>query len=123
MFTKKFLTYLGVLTAILSLVGGIWAFDSHYATDERVTEVKVEAKEKVEKLEIQIAGALQNQQQKSDVKFYQFMYDKLTQEKNAIRRELRKNPNDADLQRDYQEIIEDMKRTKQQMNEALRKIN
>lgn len=123
MFTRKFLTTIGVITAILSLIGGIWAFDSHYATDERVTELKVETRENVEKVEIQFAGALLNQQQKSDVKFYQFMYDKLTQEKNEIRRQMRRYPEDIDLKRDYQEVMDERKRIKQQMDDALRKIN
>jgi len=58
MFTKKFITYIGVITAILSLIGGIWAFDSHYATNDKVVEVEIRAKENVDDLEIQIAGAL-----------------------------------------------------------------
>ncbi len=122
MFTKKFLTTLGVITAILSLIGGIWAFDSHYATNEKVDVVKIESKEDVKELEIQIAGALQNQQQKSDVQFLQFMYNNLTQELNELRRQLRRFPEDPDLKRDYHELYEERKNVKQQLDNAIRKI-
>lgn len=123
MFTKKFLTYLGVITAILSLIGGIWAFDSHYATNEKVAEVEIRAKENVQDLEIQIAGALQNQQMKSNVQFYQMTYDALTRKLNELRREMKRYPEDQDLQRDYQELLQERKRIKDKLDESLRKIN
>ena len=122
MFTKKFMTYIGVITAILSLIGGIWAFESHYATSAEVAEVEIRAKENVEELEIQIAGALQNQQMKSNVQFYQMTYDSLTRKLNELRRQMRKYPNDQDLKQDYQELYEERKRIKNKLDESLRKI-
>ena len=112
MFTKKLLAALGVIVTILSLIGGIWAFDVHYATDE-----------KVDNLEIQIAGALQNVQIKSDYKFYQFMYDKLTQDMYRIRRLIRANPSDQNLKMDYQEVVKQRTEMKGKMDELMRKIN
>jgi len=122
MFTKKLMTYIGVITAILSLIGGIWAFESHYATTEEVEKVEVRAKENVEELEIQIAGALQNQQMKSNVQFYQLTYDSLTRKLNELRRQMRKYPEDQDLRQDYQELYEERKRIKNKLDESLRKI-
>lgn len=116
------MTYIGVITAILSLIGGIWAFESHYATTEEVEKVEVRAKENVEELEIQIAGALQNQQMKSNVQFYQLTYDSLTRKLNELRRQMRKYPEDQDLRQDYQELYEERKRIKNKLDESLRKI-
>ena len=122
MFTKKLMTYIGVITAILSLIGGIWAFESHYATSAEVAEVKIEAKEDVKDLEIQIAGALQNQQMKSNVQFYQMTYDSLTRKLNELRRQMIKYPEDQDLKQDYQELYEERRRIKNKLDESLRKI-
>lgn len=116
------MTYIGVITAILSLIGGIWAFESHYATSAEVAEVKIEAKEDVKDLEIQIAGALQNQQMKSNVQFYQMTYDSLTRKLNELRRQMRKYPEDQDLKQDYQELYEERRRIKNKLDESLRKI-
>ena len=116
MFTKKFMTTIGVITAILSLIGGIWAFESHYATNEHVDK-------EIERVEIQVAGALQNSQIKSDFRFYQFQYDKLTQEMTTIRRQLRANPDDTFLKQDYDEVVQQRKEIKRKMDELMRKIN
>ena len=112
MFTKKLMTTIGVIVAILSLVGGIWAFESHYATKDNVND-----------LEIHIAGALHNQQIKSDVQFYQVTQENLTRRLNDLRREMRRYPNDQDLKQDYTEILEERKRVKDKLEESIRKIN
>jgi len=108
---KKLLTGLGVVVTILSIIGGIWAFDAHYATDKKVDD-----------LEIQIAGALQNQQMKSDYQFYQFMYDKLTQDIYNLKRQIRNAPWDGDLKQDYKEVIQERKEIKRKMDKAIKNI-
>jgi hypothetical protein len=129
MFTKKLMTYIGVITAILSLIGGIWAFDAHYAKDEEVTEVKVrvaeveiKAKENVEDLEIQIAGALQNQQMKSSVTFWQFQIEILENELKELRRQMRRYPEDQALREDYRDTLERKRGVQKKMEEAMQRI-
>ena len=115
MFTKKFFAILGAITAILSLMGGIWAFDNHYATNVKVDK-------EINRVEVQVAGALQNQQIKNDYKFYQFQYDKLTQDLYGLKRQMRNNPNDQGLQADYNEIVQERQAIKRKMEDLLRKI-
>ncbi|GAG86891.1 unnamed protein product, partial [marine sediment metagenome] len=50
---KKFTAIIGAILAILSLLGGLWAFERHYATNEKVDG-------EIERVEIQVAGAIQN---------------------------------------------------------------
>ena len=116
MFTKKILTMIGSLTAILSLIGGIWAFENHYATNKRVDN-------EIAQVEVQVAGALQNSQIKNDYKFYQFMYDKLTQDMYNLKRQLRQNPNDEALRQDYEDVLQQRKEIKIKMEELMKSIN
>ena len=52
MFTKKLTTTLSVITAVLAIIAGIWALEGHY-------ETKAAASEKIENVEIQVAGAFE----------------------------------------------------------------
>ena len=122
MFTKKLMTYIGVITAILSLIGGIWAFDAHYATSEEVAEVKIEAKEDVKDLEIEIAGAFQNQQQKSNVSFWQFQLEILENDLKELRRQMRRYPEDDSLKEDYRHTLERKRQVQKKMDEAMQRI-
>lgn len=110
------MTTLGVIAAVLSLIGGLWAFESHYATNERVNG-------EIERVEIEVAGAIQSIQIKNDYKFYVFMYDKFTSDITSLRRRMRVNPSDRDLQREYDEVVKERKEVKKKMDELLRKIN
>ena len=116
MFTKKFMTILGVILAILSLVGGIWAIEDHYATNKTVNN-------KIEHVEIQVAGAIQNIQMKTDYQFYQFMYDKLTQDMFVLRKQMRDNPSDQVLRQDYKDVCDQRKDIKSKLDQLMKKIN
>ena len=123
------MTYIGVITAILSLIGGIWAFDSHYAKDEEVAEVKVrvaevkdEAKENVKDLEIQIAGALQNQQSKGEVRFWNLQLQIIENELKEIRRQMRRYPEDEGLREDYRDALERKRQVQKKMEDAMQRI-
>ena len=116
------MTYIGVITAILSLIGGIWAFDAHYASSEEVAEVEVEAKEDVKDLEIQIAGALQNQQMKSSVTFWQFQIEILENELKELRRQMRRYPEDQALREDYRDTLERKREVQKKMEKAMQRI-
>lgn len=121
-FTKKVIVTLGAVATVLTIVGGIWAFEAHYATNHRVDGVVKVAAKDVEDLEIQVASALQNQQLKSDIKFYQFMDDKLREDQYMIRKELEKNPTDPMLQRDYDEIQERREKLQREIDSSMQKI-
>jgi hypothetical protein len=110
------MTTLGVIVAVLSLLGGLWAFEGHYATNKRVNG-------EIERVEIEVAGAIQSIQIKNDYKFYVFMYDKLTSDITSLRRRMRGNPSDIELKREYDEVVRERKEVKKKMDELLRKIN
>jgi hypothetical protein len=124
---KNLKTILAIIGSIIVLIGAVFAFSTTFATNERVDKVEVTTERnigvKIEQLEIKVAGALQNQQIKSDYKFYQFQYDKLVRDKMEVKRQLRRNPTDQGLRQDYQEIEEERKRIKQKMDELMNKIN
>ena len=116
MFTKKLITILGAIGVILSLFGGLWAFETHYATNEKLYG-------EIQRVEIQVAGAIQNIQIKTDYKFYQFMYDKLTADMFLLRKQIRDNPNDAVLKQDYQDVCDQRKEMKLKLEKLMQKIN
>lgn len=110
------MTSIGVLVALLTLISGIWFFNTTFATNLRVDKEMVN-------IEVQVAGALQNQQIKSDYKFYQFMYDKLFQDMVEIKRQLRRDPNNQLLRQDYIEKKEERDKVKQRMDGMIKEIN
>jgi hypothetical protein len=110
--SKNLKTILAVLVTLMTLIGGIWAFGNTFATNSRVDKDLIE-----------VAGAIQNQQIKSDYKFYQFMYDKLTQDMNEIKRQLRRTPDDQELRQDYQDIKEERNKIKEKMELMIKEIN
>ena len=116
MFTKKVMTIIGAILAVLSLVGGIWAIEEHYATNKTLDH-------KIEGVEFQVAGAIQNIQIKTDYKFYQFMYDKLTNDMFLLRKQMRDNPNDAMLKQDYKDVCDQRKEMKIKLEQLMRKID
>lgn len=121
-FTKKVIVSLGVVATLLTIVGGIWAFENHYATNQRVDKVEMKSTEDVKELEIQIAGALENQQRKSDVRYWQFMYDKITNDIFELKRQMRRYPEDKILQQDYADALERRKEIKKKLDDALQEI-
>lgn len=109
--TKKVITGLSVIATLLAIVGGIWAFENHYATSEDVKN-----------LEVQLASALQNQQLKTDYKFYQFLYDKLQLDTFLMKKQMERNPNDNDLRLDYEELLKQKNDIKNKMEKTLKEI-
>jgi hypothetical protein len=104
-----------IITAIFTILGGLWAFENHYATNKKVDT-------EIERVEIQVAGAIQNQQIQNNYKFYQFMYDKLTQDMFEIRRQLRRFPEDRELRQDYQDVKRERSDVKRKMDLLMEKI-
>lgn len=121
-FTKKIVVGLSVITTLLGIVAGIWAFEVHYATNKRVDGVvKVAAKE-VKDLDLQVASALQNQMIQTDIRFYQFMDDKLREDQYRVRKQIENNPTDAMLQRDYDDIQKRREKIQNKIDESMRKM-
>ena len=104
-----------IITAIFTILGGLWAFENHYATNKKVDT-------EIERVEIQVAGALQNQQIQNNYKFYQFMYDKLTQDMFEIKRQLRRFPEDQELRQDYQDVKRERSNLKGKMDSLMEKV-
>ena len=121
-FTKKVIAGLSALAALFAIVGGIWAFEIHYATDKRVDSVVAYHENDMDELRLEIAGAIKQQQLKGDIQFYSMMIEKLTIERDAIRRQLRQYPNDPYLKEDYKNVNEEIKRFKQLLDQAIRKM-
>ena len=107
---------IGAILAVLSLIGGIWAVEEHYATNKGVDD-------KIEHVEFQVAGAIQNIQIKTDYKFYQFMYDKLTNDMFLLRKQMRDNPNDNMIKQDYKDVCDQRKDIKIKLEQLMRKID
>ena len=115
-------TILGIITAILVIIGAVWGFGFTFATNERVDKVEISSGKKVVDLEIQIAGALQNQQSKSDVRYWQFMYDKLTNDMYEMKRQMRRYPEDEVLKQDYRDLLDRRKGVKTKLENAMQRI-
>jgi hypothetical protein len=121
-FTKKVIAIISSITAVFTLVAGIWAFEAHYATNDRVDEVFISAKENVKDLEIQIAGALERQQLKSDVRYWQFEYDKILNDIYELKRQMRRYPEDEVLKQDLMDLLGRKKTVKEKLEKSLEKI-
>jgi len=126
MFTKKVITIISAITTVLGLVAAIWVFDGHYETKaavaEKITLTKEFTNHKIEEVEIVVAGAIQNQEIKSDYKFMQFMYDKLTSEMYNLKRQMRRYPEDQDLRDDYNNVVRQRNEIKQKLDELMKEI-
>lgn len=121
-FTKKVILILGAVATVLTIMGGIWGFEAHYATNKRVDKVVLSAEKDVEELEVQLAGALQNQQHKSDAKYWQFMVERLTKDLYEMKRQMRRYPEDEVLREDYRALLERLKEAQKRWDESLQKI-
>lgn len=121
-FTKKVVWGLSVIVALFSIVGGIWAFEAHYATNTRVDKVEIVHADDINGLEIRLAGALENTQHKLDVRYFQFMYDKLSNDLMELRRQMRRYPEDEILKQDYNDLLNRRSDVKKQLDEAIKKI-
>ncbi len=79
-YKKAIVTASSIILAIFALLGGLWKFNAHYATNNKVNF-------EIERVEFEVAGAIQNQSIKSSYQFLQFQYDKLTIDLMNIKRE------------------------------------
>jgi len=122
-FTKKVITIMAALATVLTLVGGIWGFEAHYATNTRVNNVVLVAENDVDRLEVQLAGALQNQQYKSNAKYWQFMYERLIKDLTELKRQMRRYPEDDILKEDYRALLDRIKEARRKLDESMEKIN
>lgn len=121
-FTKKVVATISAVAAVFTLVAGIWAFETHYATNDRVDEVFMSTKENVKDLELQIAGAFERQQLKSDVRYWQFEYDKILNDIYDLKRQMRRYPEDEVLKQDLMDLLGRKKTVKEKLEKALEKI-
>lgn len=121
-FTKKVIVILSAVATVFTIVAGIWAFEAHYATNKRVDKVEKESIASIFKLEEAVAGALINQQHKSDVRFFQLELERVQRDIYDLRREIEKNPQDHTLQRDYEELLRRKEIIKEKLDEALESI-
>lgn len=121
-FTKKLIIGLSVITTLFSIMGGLWAFDSHYASAKRVDGVEATAKDDIKELEGAVASALKNQQYKADVRYYQIMDDKLREDIYQLRKQLERDPSDELLRQDYNDLKERREKIKDKLEESIGKI-
>lgn len=89
-FTKKVVLGLSVIATLFAIIGGIWGFETHYATNKRVDKVEIAQAQEVKEVEIQLAGALENTQHKLDARYWQFMYEVFSKEALEIKRQMRR---------------------------------
>lgn len=121
-FTKKVVVVLSAVATVFTIVAGIWGFETHYATNTRVDKVEIAHADDIKGVEIRLAGALENTQHKLDVRYFQFMYDKLGDDLNELRRQMRRYPEDNILKEDYVELLNRRNDIKKQLDEAIKKI-
>lgn len=121
-FTKKVIVGLSVVASLFAIVGGIWGFETHYATNKRVDGVEVAHAEDISELEIQLAGALENTQHKMDVKYWQFMVNKFSEDALEIKRQMRRYPEDEILKEDYRETLRRKSEAQKKLDESMEKI-
>lgn len=121
-FTKKVVATLSAVGAVFTLVAGIWAFEAHYATKDELTKVETFSQQNVEGLEVQIAGALERQQQKADVRYWQFEYDRVLNDIYDLKRQMDRYPDDEVLKQDYLDLLGKKKTLKEKLEQALKKI-
>lgn len=121
-YKKIIISAASIITAIFAIIGGLWAFDNHYAKSVQVTKLEIQVVQSLKQYNTQQQRSQQVYQYKNDYRFYQFMYDKLTQEMYSIKRQLRRDPTDQGLQQEYIEISQERQRVKQKMDNLMGKI-
>lgn len=121
-FTKKVIVSLSVVATLLTIVGGIWAFEAHYATNHRVDGVVLNTVKKFDGFEEDIASALENLQHKSDVRFFQLTLDRINDRIYELRKEIKRNPSDDLLKQDYEDLIRRRKEVQDKIDSSMRKI-
>lgn len=109
-FVDSFKKAYKVILAVLAIVAAVYAFDDRYAKTEEVR-----------KQEQQVIKTLDMFQQKLESKF---LYDRLNilqDQRRQIKIMLKKTPDDVELQEQYKDIDEEIKATKNRLNELQKK--
>ena len=119
---KIIISAASIIIAVFSIMGGMWAFENRYAKSVEVAELEVQVVQSLKQYNTQQQKSQQTYQYKNDYKFYQFMYDKLTQDLYQVKRQLRRFPQDQNLQREYNEISRQRQDVKRKMDSLMEKI-
>ena len=119
---KTIISAASIIIAIFTILGGMWAFDSHYAKSAEIEELEVQVVQSLRQYNEQQIHVQQIYQYKNEYRFYQFIYDKLGRDLLEIRRQIRRYPEDEILRQDYVEVREERVKIKEKMDEILRKI-
>jgi len=121
-YKKMIISAASIIAVVFGLLGGMWAFDGHYAKSIEVAELEIQVVESLKQYNVQQQKTQTTYQMKNDYKFYQFMYDKLTQDMYSIKRQLRSSPTDQDLRQDYINISSERQRVKNKMDSLMENI-
>ena len=119
---KTIISAASIIIAIFTILGGMWAFDSHYAKSAEIEELEVQVVQSLRQYNEQQIHVQQIYQYKNEYRFYQFIYDKLGRDLLEIRRQIRRYPEDEILRQDYVEVREERVKIKEKMDEIFRKI-
>jgi hypothetical protein len=119
---KKISSILAVIVALFTIVGGVYTFADRYATNDRVDKVEVNHDKDLGKIEVELAGALEAVQNKIDVKHLQFMYDTINRDVYELKRQIRRYPDDKEVEEDYKELLRRKQYVKDKLDKALENI-
>jgi len=100
---------LKIIVLVGAVIGAIWAVEDRYCT-------RVAAKE----MEQQTLQTFKQFQQQMNENIDRQTLDRLMAEKRTLKRELNQNPNDTDLQEEYQEVLKEIDRIKARLEEYKR---
>jgi outer membrane PBP1 activator LpoA protein len=102
----KIINILKIVVVIVSIIGGVWAFEDRYQTKANANEVQQQTVKTIDQLQQKI-------NYDADVR----LYDQLIQRKFLYKRLIKQNPNDQDLREEYQQILDAIKRVKERLEE------
>jgi len=107
---KMFWSIVSSVAIIFGLLGGFYGIDDRYAKSEDL-----------KKQEQQTIKSLEMFQQKLESKFLFDRMQTLQDQKRQLKIMLKKTPNDTDLQDQYKDVEEEIKATKNRLDELQKK--
>jgi hypothetical protein len=119
---KTIISAASILTTLIVILGGLWAFEDRYAKSAEVKELETQVVQSLKQYNMQQMQMQQVYQYKNEYRFYQFLYDKLGQDMMEIRRQMRRYPEDVVLKEDYHDVQQQRNKVKDKMDDLLRKI-
>jgi len=96
---------IGTIVLVLSLIGGILAFDDRYATCKELA-----------RLEQQQVKTFQEFKQDMDRDRIEQRYINLTDQAMSLKILMKKYPNDIELKEDYDKVMKERDKTKEQLD-------